>query len=129
MRLGASAPNLTVCSLSSVGSEHLVYTERVAGSSPAGTTMKKLLIILTLLLSSCATRNDVINLGVAVTLFTTVTTMEKWAPENVQEQIEAKNKKNEEDFQNRIEIMNAKKDKMRIDSKNRKEDRQRKNRN
>ena len=91
--------------------------------------MKKLLIILTLLLSSCATRNDVINLGVAVTLFTTVTTMEKWAPENVQEQIEAKNKKNEEDFQNRIEIMNAKKDKMRIDSKNRKEDRQRKNRN
>ena len=89
--------------------------------------MKKLLIILSLLLSSCATRSDVINLGVAVTLFTTVTTMEKWTPENVQEQIEAKNKKNEEDFQNRIEVMNAKKDKMRIDAKNRKEDRQRKN--
>ena len=54
--------------------------------------MKKLLIILSLLLSSCATRSDVINLGVAVTLFTTVTTMEKWAPENVQEQIEDKKK-------------------------------------
>ena len=91
--------------------------------------MKKLLIILTLLLSSCATRNDVINLGVAVTLFTTVTTMEKCAPENVQDQIEAKKKKNEEDFQNRIEVMNAKKDKMRVDAKNRKEDRQRKKNN
>ena len=89
--------------------------------------MKKLLNILPLLLSSCATRNDVINLGVAVTLFTTVTTMEKWTPENVQEQIEDKKKKNEEDFQNRIEVMNAKKDKMRVDAKNRKEDRQQKN--
>ncbi len=88
--------------------------------------MKKLLIIFLLLLSSCATRNDVINLGVAVTMFTTVTTMEKWAPENVQEQIEAKKKKNKENLQNRIEIENAKRDKMRIDAKNRKEDRQRK---
>tara|TARA_Y100000114_G_scaffold72848_1_gene66738 strand:+ start:458 stop:736 length:279 start_codon:yes stop_codon:yes gene_type:complete len=88
--------------------------------------VKKLLIIFLLLLSSCATRNDVINLGVAVTMFTTVTTMEKWAPENVQEQIEAKKKKNKENLQNRIEIENAKRDKMRIDAKNRKEDRQRK---
>ena len=91
--------------------------------------MKNLLIVFPLLLSSCATRNDVINLGVAVTMFTTVTTMEKWAPENVQEQIEAKKKKNEEDLQNRIEIENAKRDKMRIDAKNRKEDRQRKKNN
>ena len=88
--------------------------------------MKKLLIILPLLLSSCATRSDVINLGVAVTLFTTVTTMEKWAPENVQEQIEAKKKKNKEDLQNRIEVENAKRDKMRVDARNRKENRQRK---
>ena len=91
--------------------------------------MKKLLIIFLLLLSSCATRNDVINLGVAVTMFTTVTTMEKWAPENVQEQIEAKKKKNKENLQNRIEIENAKRDKMRIDAKNRKEDRQHKKNN
>jgi hypothetical protein len=36
-----------------------------------------------------------------------------------------KKEKNKEDFQNRVEVMNAKKDKMRVDAKNRKEDRKR----
>ena len=74
-------------------------------------------------------KNLIINLCIAVSLFTGAVTMEKWAPEHVREQIIEKKEKNKEDFQNRVEVMNAKKDKMRIDSKNRKEDRQRKNRN
>jgi hypothetical protein len=52
--------------------------------------------------------------------------MEKWAPEHVQEQIIEKKEKNKEDFQNQVEVANAKKDKMRVDAKNRKEDRKRK---
>lgn len=32
-------PVLTQCTLSSAGSEHLVYTERVGGSNPSGCTM------------------------------------------------------------------------------------------
>lgn len=51
--------------------------------------------------------------------------MEKWAPEHVREQIIEKKEKNREDFQNRIEVANAKRDKMRVDAKNRKEDRKR----
>tara|TARA_R100000734_G_C3301147_1_gene91759 strand:- start:657 stop:896 length:240 start_codon:yes stop_codon:yes gene_type:complete len=72
--------------------------------------MKKLLIILPLLLSSCATRSDVINLGVAVTLFTTVTTMEDWAPEKVSEQIKEKKIKNREEYEARIAAKLAKKE-------------------
>ena len=78
MRLGASAPNLTVCSLSSVGSEHLVYTERVTGSSPVGTTMKKLLFIFPLLFNSCVTQSDYINLAVTGVLLTTSMQVEDW---------------------------------------------------
>ena len=70
-------------------------------------------------------RNLIINLCVAASLFTLSTTMEKWAPEHVQEQIIEKKEKNKEDFQNRVEVMNAKKDKMRVDAKNRKADRKR----
>ena len=55
--------------------------------------------------------------------------MEKWAPEHVREQIIEKKEKNKEDFQNRVEVMNAKKDKMRVDAKNRKEDRKRRRNN
>ena len=51
--------------------------------------------------------------------------MEKWAPEHVREQIIEKKEKNRTDFENRVEVMNAKKDKMRVDAKNRKEDRKR----
>ena len=72
--------------------------------------MKKLLIILPLLLSSCATRSDVINLGVAITLFTTVTTMEDWAPEKVSEQIKEKKIKNREEYEARIAAKLAKKE-------------------
>ena len=72
--------------------------------------MKKLLIILPLLLSSCATRSDVINLGVAVTLFTTVTTMEDWAPEKVSEQIKEKKIKKREEYKARIAAKLAKKE-------------------
>ena len=70
-------------------------------------------------------RNLIINLCVAASLFTLSITMEKWAPEHVQEQIIEKKEKNKEDFQNRIEVANAKRDKMRVDAKNRKEDRKR----
>ena len=59
-------------------------------------------------------------------MFTGAVTMEKWAPEHVREQIIEKKEKNKEDFQNRIEVANAKRDKMRVDAKNRKEDRKRK---
>jgi len=52
--------------------------------------------------------------------------MEKWAPEHVQEQIIEKKEKNKEDFKNQIEVANAKRDKMRVDAKNRKADRKRK---
>ena len=70
-------------------------------------------------------QNLIINLCIAVSLFTGAVTMEKWAPEHVREQIIEKKEKNKEDFQNRVEVMNAKKDKMRVDAKNRKEDRKR----
>ena len=43
--------------LSSVGSEHLVYTEGVIGSSPIGATMKKLLVLLLVLLPFMDTLN------------------------------------------------------------------------
>ena len=71
-------------------------------------------------------RNLIINLCVAASLFTLSTTMEKWAPEHVQEQIIEKKEKNKEDFKNQIEVANAKRDKMRVDAKNRKADRKRK---
>ena len=71
-------------------------------------------------------RNLIINLCIAVSLFTGAVTMEKWAPEHVREQIIEKKEKNREDFQNRIEVANAKRDKMRVDAKNRKADRKRK---
>ena len=71
-------------------------------------------------------RNLIINLCVAASLFTLSITMEKWAPEHVQEQIIEKKEKNKEDFKNRVEVINAKKDKRRIDAKNRKENRKRK---
>ena len=71
-------------------------------------------------------QNLIINLCIAVSLFTGAVTMEKWAPEHVREQIREKKEKNKEDFQNRIEVANAKRDKMRVDAKNRKEDRKRK---
>ena len=74
-------------------------------------------------------KNLIINLCIAISMFTGAVTMEKWAPEHVREQIIEKKEKNKEDFQNRIEVANAKKDKMRIDAKNRKEDRQRKKNN
>ena len=51
--------------------------------------------------------------------------IEKWAPKHVREQIIEKKEKNRTDFENRVEVMNAKKDKMRVDAKNRKEDRKR----
>lgn len=70
-------------------------------------------------------KNLIINLCIAVSLFTGAVTMEKWAPEHVREQIIEKKEKNKEDFQNRIEVANAKRDKMRVDAKNRKEDRKR----
>ena len=71
-------------------------------------------------------QNLIINLCIAISLFTGAVTMEKWAPEHVREQIIEKKEKNKEDFQNRIEVANAKRDKMRVDAKNRKEDRKRK---
>ena len=70
-------------------------------------------------------QNLIINLCIAVSLFTGAVTMEKWAPEHVREQIIEKKEKNKTDFENRVEVMNAKKDKMRVDAKNRKEDRKR----
>ena len=74
-------------------------------------------------------QNLIINLCIAVSLFTGAVTMEKWAPEHVREQIIEKKEKNKEDFQNRVEVMNAKKDKMSVDAKNRKEDRKRRRNN
>ena len=71
-------------------------------------------------------KNLIINLCIAVSLFTGAVTMEKWAPEHVREQIIEKKEKNREDFQNRVEVANAKRDKARVDAKNRKEDRKRK---
>ena len=71
-------------------------------------------------------KNLIINLCIAVSLFTGAVSMEKWAPEHFREQIIEKKEKNKEDFQNRIEVANAKRDKMRVDAKNRKEDRKRK---
>ena len=70
-------------------------------------------------------QNLIINLCIAISLFTGAVTMEKWAPEHVREQIIEKKEKNRTDFENRVEVMNAKKDKMRVDAKNRKEDRKR----
>jgi len=72
-------------------------------------------------------KNLIINLCVSISLFTGAVTMEKWAPEHVREQIIEKKEKNREDFQNRVEVANAKRDKMRVDAKNRKEDRKQKN--
>ena len=71
-------------------------------------------------------KNLIIYLCIAISMFTGAVTMEKWAPEHVREQIIEKKEKNKEDFQNRIEVANAKRDKMRVDAKNRKEDRKRK---
>ena len=71
-------------------------------------------------------KNLIINLCIAISMFTGAVTMEKWAPEHVREQIIEKKEKNKEDFQNRIEVANAKRDKMRVDAKNRREDRKRK---
>ena len=71
-------------------------------------------------------QNLIINLCIAVSLFTGAVTMEKWAPEHVREQIIEKKEKNKEDFQNRVEVANAKRDKARVDAKNRKEDCKRK---
>ena len=71
-------------------------------------------------------KNLIINLCIAISMFTGAVTMEKWAPEHVREEIIEKKEKNKEDFQNRIEVANAKRDKMRVDAKNRKEDRKRK---
>ena len=71
-------------------------------------------------------KNLIINLCIAISMFTGAVTLEKWAPEHVREQIIEKKEKNKEDFQNRIEVANAKRDKMRVDAKNRKEDRKRK---
>ena len=72
-------------------------------------------------------KNLIINLCIAISMFTGAVTMEKWAPEHVREQIIEKKEKNKEDFQNRIEVMQTlKRDKMRVDAKNRKEDRKRK---
>ena len=70
-------------------------------------------------------QNLIINLCIAISLFTGAVTMEKWAPEYVREQIIEKKEKNRTDFENRVEVMNAKKDKMRVYAKNRKEDRKR----
>tara|TARA_R100000081_G_C4806601_1_gene167984 strand:- start:1402 stop:1575 length:174 start_codon:yes stop_codon:yes gene_type:complete len=53
--------------------------------------------------------------------------MEKWAPDHVKEQIIEKKEQNREDFKNRVEVQQAKKDKMRVDANNRKNDRKRKN--
>ena len=52
--------------------------------------MKKLLFVIPILFSSCATQSDLINLGVAGVMFTAVTTMEDWAPEKISEQIKEK---------------------------------------
>ena len=71
-------------------------------------------------------KNLIINLSIAISMFAGAVTREKWAPEHVREQIIEKKEKNKEDFQNRIEVANAKRDKMRVDAKNRKEDRKRK---
>ena len=70
-------------------------------------------------------QNLIINLCIAISMFTGAVTMEKWAPEHVREQIIEKKEKNKEDFQNRVEVANAKRDKARVDAKNRKEDRKR----
>ena len=72
-------------------------------------------------------KNLLINLGIASALFTSASTMEKWAPDHVKEQIIEKKEKNREDFKNRVEVQQAKKDKMRVDADNRKNDRKRKN--
>ena len=72
-------------------------------------------------------KNLLINLAIASTLFTSASTMEKWAPDHVKEQIIEKKEKNREDFKNRVEVRQAKKDKMRVDATNRKNDRKRKN--
>lgn len=72
-------------------------------------------------------KNLLINLGIASALFASASTMEKWAPDHVKEQIIEKKEKNREDFKNRVEVQQAKKDKMRVDANNRKNDRKRKN--
>ena len=71
--------------------------------------MKKLLFVVPILFSSCVTQSDLINLGVAASMFTAVTTMEDWAPEKVSEQIKEKKIKNREDYEARIAAKLAKK--------------------
>ena len=71
-------------------------------------------------------QNLIINLCIAVSMFTGAVTMEKWAPEHVREQIIEKKEKNRTDFENRVEVMNAKKDKMRVDFNNKKADKKQK---
>ena len=72
--------------------------------------MKKLLFVIPILFSSCATQSDLINLGVAGAMFTAVTTMENWAPEKVSEQIKEKKIKNKEEYEARIAAKMAKKE-------------------
>ena len=72
--------------------------------------MKKLLFVIPILFSSCATQSDLINLGVAGAMFTAVTTMENWAPEKVSEQIKEKKIKNREEYEARIASKMAKKE-------------------
>jgi len=72
--------------------------------------MKKLLFVIPILFSSCATQSDLINLGVAGAMFTDVTTMENWAPEKVSEQIKEKKIKNREEYEARIAAKMAKKE-------------------
>lgn len=56
---------ITPNSLSSVGLEHLVYTEKVVGSNPTGSTMKqfmfRLLILVILLLPFKDTKSKQVN--------------------------------------------------------------------
>jgi len=75
--------------------------------------MKKLLFVIPILFSSCATQSDLINLGVAGVMFTAVTTMEDWAPEKISEQIKEKKIKNKEEYEAR---MAAKKEKNETES-------------
>ena len=65
--------------------------------------MKKLLFVIPVLLSSCITTSDVVNLGVAGAMFTTVSTVDRWAPDKLKEQIKEKEEKNKAEEQARLE--------------------------
>ena len=65
--------------------------------------MKKLLFVVPVLFSSCITTSDVVNLGVAGAMFTAVSTVDKWAPEKLKEQIKEKEEKNKAEEQARLE--------------------------